>query len=76
MDRITVKNNLFFQPGQTVPKLKFFFMKKPVLTPYKPSQALRSEAIDQTIPRNEKTVPFGTVFKAEKSEKLAEKHNN
>ena len=76
MDRITVKNNLFFQPGQTGPKFKFFFLKKPVLTPYKPSQALRSEAMDQTIPRNEKTVPFGPVFKAEKIGKIRRKHNS
>ena len=56
-------------------KIKFFLMKKPILTPYKPSRTLRSEAIDQSIPRNEKSIPFGIVFKAENSEKLQEKQS-
>ena len=69
------KSNLFFPALKSIPKLKFFSLKKPVLIPYKPSRALRSEAIDQSIPRNEKSIPFGIVFKAENSEKLQEKQS-
>ena len=47
-------------------------MKKPVLTPYKPCQELRLEAMDQKIPRILKNIPFGIFFKAENSEKLEE----
>ena len=70
------KNNTFFHHGQTIPKFKIFFWKKHILTPYKSSQALRLEAMDQNIPRSLKSIPFGILFKAENSEKLEEKHNN
>ncbi len=70
INEIVVKKLQFSQNIQNVPKLKFFLMKKPILTTYKPIQKQRLEAMYQNVPLNEINVPYGTLFYQDNSVKL------
>ena len=55
--QMAVKKQTFSSQIQNVPNLKFFTMKKLILTPHKTSHTLLSEAMYQNVPLNEINVP-------------------